>query len=174
LRPATDPARCDAAMPRRAHLIADLRTAIDCLPLSTREAMLRGVRANDIIVGAYSSRDGGVCPMLAAHRNGGRTSFMSFARAWDRFSGARAARPATRRETRILEAHLQASILAEQDATAGGALDAAISEHQALLRERKTREAARTGFGWLRTRATTSPAGGSPTVSRHDRRAGLL
>ena len=52
----------------------------------------------------------------------------------------------------MLEAHLEASILAEQDATAGGALDAAIAEHQALLRDRKTREATRTGFGWLRTR----------------------
>jgi hypothetical protein len=138
-------------MSRRA-LIADLRTAIDCLPLSTREAMLRGVRTNDIVVGAYTDREGGVCPMLAAHRNGERTSFMSFARAWDRFSGARKARRATRREIRVLESHLEASILAERDATAGGPLDAAIAEHQALLRDRKSREAARTGLGWLRSR----------------------
>jgi hypothetical protein len=138
-------------MSRRA-LIADLRTAIDRLPLGTREAMLRGVRTNDIVVGAYTDRDGGVCPMLAAHRNGERTSFMSFARAWDRFSGARRARRATPRELRVLESHLEASILAERDAIAGGPLDAAIAEHQALLRERKTREATRTGFGWLRER----------------------
>ena len=138
-------------MSRRA-LIADLRTAIDCLPLSTRESMLRGVRTNDIVVGAYTDREGGVCPMLAAHRNGERTSFMSFARAWDRFSGARKARRATRREIRVLESHLEASILAERDATAGGPLDAAIAEHQALLRDRKSREAARTGLGWLRSR----------------------
>jgi hypothetical protein len=138
-------------MSRRA-LIADLRTAIDRLPLGTREAMLRGVRTNDIVVGAYTDRDGGVCPMLAAHRNGERTSFMSFARAWDRFSGARRARRATPRELRVLESHLEASILAERDAMAGGPLDAAIAEHQALLRERKTREATRTGFGWLRER----------------------
>jgi hypothetical protein len=138
-------------MSRRA-LIADLRTAIDRLPLGTREAMLRGVRTNDIVVGAYTDRDGGVCPMLAAHRNGERTSFMSFARAWDRFCGARRARRATPRELRVLESHLEASILAERDAIAGGPLDAAIAEHQALLRERKTREATRTGFGWLRER----------------------
>jgi hypothetical protein len=138
-------------MSRRA-LIVDLRTAIDRLPLGTREAMLRGVRTNDIVVGAYTDRDGGVCPMLAAHRNGERTSFMSFARAWDRFSGARRARRATPRELRVLESHLEASILAERDAMAGGPLDAAIAEHQALLRERKTREATRTGFGWLRER----------------------
>jgi hypothetical protein len=113
-------------MSRRA-LIVDLRTAIDRLPLGTREAMLRGVRTNDIVVGAYTDREGGVCPMLAAHRNGERTSFMSFARAWDRFSGARRARRATPRELRVLESHLEASILAERDAMAGGPLDAAIA-----------------------------------------------
>jgi hypothetical protein len=149
-------------MSRRA-LIADLRTAIDHLPLSTREAMLRGVRTNDIVVGAYTDRDGGVCPMLAAHRNGERTSFMSFARAWDRFSGARRARRATPREVRVLEAHLEASILAEEDATAGGPLDAAIAEHQALLRRRKAREATRTGFGWLRSRERADARELSPT-----------
>ncbi|MFX7549051.1 hypothetical protein ABTJ50_22160, partial [Acinetobacter baumannii] len=78
-----------------------------------REAMLEGVRANDLIVGAYSDRQGGVCPMLAAHRHGGRTSFVSFAHAWDRFAGAKRARRATQRELRVLEAHLEASILAE-------------------------------------------------------------
>ena len=66
----------------------DLRTAIDCLPLQTRRAMLEGVEANRIIVGAYTDRKGGVCPMLAAHRNGGRTSFASFAKAWDRYTKA--------------------------------------------------------------------------------------
>ena len=43
--------------------------------------MLTGVEANRIIVGAYTDRKGGVCPMLAAHRNGGRTSLASFAHA---------------------------------------------------------------------------------------------
>jgi hypothetical protein len=61
--------------------IDDLRLAIDCLPMRTREAMLEGIHANEIIVGAYSDRAGGVCPMLAAHRHGGRTSFVSFAHA---------------------------------------------------------------------------------------------
>jgi hypothetical protein len=32
--------------------------------------MLEGIEANRIIVGAYSDRQGGICPMLAAHRNG--------------------------------------------------------------------------------------------------------
>ena len=72
--------------------IEDLRLAIDCLPVRTRRAMLEGIRGNEIIVGAYADRAGGVCPMLAAHRCGGRTSFVSFAHAWDRFAGARRGR----------------------------------------------------------------------------------
>src|SRR5215217_3563019 len=95
----------------------DLRTAIDCLPLQTRRAMLDGVESNRIIVGAYTDRDGGVCPMLAAHRNGGRTSLASFARAWDRYTGARRARPATERELAALRAMLEASIALEETPT---------------------------------------------------------
>jgi hypothetical protein len=97
---------------RRSRPARDLRTAIDCLPLTTRKAMLGGVESNRIIVGAYTDRSGGVCPMLAAHRNGGRTSLASFARAWDRYTGVRArkARPATERELGTLTAMLEASI----------------------------------------------------------------
>ena len=74
--------------------IQSLRQAIDCLPLYTRVAMLEGVRSNDIIVGAYVDRRGGVCPMLAAHRCGGRTDFLTFARSWDRFATTKRARRA--------------------------------------------------------------------------------
>ena len=77
--------------------------------------MLGGIEANDIIVGAYTDRRGGVCPMLAAHRNGGRTSLASFARAWDRYTGARGrARPATPRELNTLRAMLEASIALDE------------------------------------------------------------
>src|ERR671929_125269 len=73
----------------------ELRIAVDCMPLATRRAMLDGIEANRIIVGAYVDRQGGVCPMLAAHRNGGRTSLASFAHAWDRYTRAAGrARPA--------------------------------------------------------------------------------
>jgi hypothetical protein len=93
----------------------DLRTAIDCLPLQTRKAMLAGIEANRIIVGAYTDRKGGVCPMLAAHRNGGRTSLASFARAWDRYTGARGRpRPASDRELHTLTAMLEASIALDE------------------------------------------------------------
>ena len=77
--------------------------------------MLDGIEANNIIVGAYTDRPGGVCPMLAAHRNGGRTDLASFARAWDRYTGARGrARPATERELNTLRAMLEASIALEE------------------------------------------------------------
>jgi hypothetical protein len=132
--------------------IDDLRLAIDCLPLRTREAMLEGIGASDIIVGAYSDRAGGVCPMLAAHRHGGRTSFVSFAHAWDRFSGAKRARRASDRELRVLTAQLEASILSEAD------LGAAIADHQAIARDRRGREARRTGRGWLTERRAGADA----------------
>ncbi|MGX6448917.1 hypothetical protein ACVU7I_12745, partial [Patulibacter sp. S7RM1-6] len=124
-------------MPRRRSAIEDLRRAIDGLPLPTREAMLAGVRAETIIVGAYTDRRGGVCPMLAAHRRGGRTSFLAFARTWDRFTRApkRGSRPATPRELRILARHLEASIAAERGDDALP-LAAAIADHRRLVADR--------------------------------------
>ena len=70
--------------------------------------MLRGIAANRIIVGAYvDPSSGGICPMLAAHRNGGRTDLASFARAWDEYTGARRPRRATRREVAQLRSLLE-------------------------------------------------------------------
>ncbi|HEX5224425.1 MAG TPA: hypothetical protein VFW29_04780 [Solirubrobacteraceae bacterium] len=126
--------------------IAGLRLAIDCLPVATREAMLEGVqRYERIIVGAYVDEQGGVCPMLAAHRCGGRTDFLSFAKSWDRFARSRNAprlhrkmkRAATERELRVLVQQLQDSL-----AESGGLeLDRAIAEHRALLAEGHRRRA---------------------------------
>lgn len=127
---------------RRAPL-EDLRLAVDCLPEHTRRAMLEGIRANDIIVGAYT-HDGGICPMLAAHRLGGRTSFISFAKSWDRFTRAKGPRKAAPRELRILETMLVASLTEPVE------LDGVIAEHQALARQRREREARQTGRGWLK------------------------
>jgi hypothetical protein len=120
----------------------ELRLAIDMLPERTRHAMLTGIRDNEIIVGAYT-KDGAICPMLAAHRNGGRTNFISFAKAWDRFARARGPRKATPREIRILTTMLEASLAAEVE------LDGVIADHQSLARARRAREARRTGLGWL-------------------------
>src|SRR4051794_28119878 len=122
----------------------DLKLAVACLPRRTRVAMLEGIAANDIIVGAYTDRKGGVCPMLAAHRCGGRTDFLGFARAWDRFTHARRARLATERELAVLTAYLEASLLEDE----GLELDRVIADHQAAARERRAREAASVGWAW--------------------------
>ncbi|MDX6668938.1 MAG: hypothetical protein QOK04_2318 [Solirubrobacteraceae bacterium] len=122
--------------------------------------MLEAVRDSDIIVGAYTDRGGGVCPMLAAHRRGGRTNFISFARAWDRFASADGrARRASERELRVLTSQLEASLMAEEQVD----LSQAIDEHAALLRRQpapaptrpgdpdRTEELrARSGWAWLR------------------------
>jgi hypothetical protein len=99
--------------------------------MRTREAMLEGIGGNEIIVGAYTDRDGRVCPMLAAHRHGGRTNLASFARAWDRYTGARRPRPASDREVRTLRAMLEASLYYDDEPD----LATAAAEHR-LLAER--------------------------------------
>jgi hypothetical protein len=118
---------------RRPHSspIERLRMAVDCMPVATRKAMLDGLEANErIIVGAYVDAHGGVCPMLAAHRCGGRTDFLSFAKAWDRFArSGGVSRAATEREVRILVAQLQASL----DGADGLELDRAIADHRRLV-----------------------------------------
>jgi hypothetical protein len=100
--------------------------------------MLQGIASNEIIVGAYSTQDG-VCPMLAAHRAGGRTSLIAFAKAWDRFafrdSRSARARRATERELLVLKAYVEASLLAEDAPDAD--LAAARSEHLELMRRRQ-------------------------------------
>ena len=85
-----------------------LRNSVYAMPSHTKEAMLRGIRGQRVIVGAYVDKRGGICPMLAAHRNGGRTNFGTFARAWDAFTGAgKKSRRASRREVRTLEGYLE-------------------------------------------------------------------
>jgi hypothetical protein len=91
--------------------------------------MLDGIRSSPIVVGAYTDNEGGICPMLAAHRHGGRTSFVSFARAWDAFARTKTIRRATERELRTLE-HLLVASLAEEARTD---LGAAIDEYRASV-----------------------------------------
>jgi hypothetical protein len=144
---------------RRAATITDLRRAVDCLPRATRIAMLEGIRSNAIIVGAYTGPDG-ICPMLAAHRAGGRTDFISFAKAWDRFaltgSRGRRARRATRRELLVLTTQLEASLL--DDEAPASDLAAAIAEHKTLVAsrdrpgdpDRAPELRRRPGWAWMR------------------------
>jgi hypothetical protein len=141
----------------------DLRRAIDCLPRHTREAMLDGIDANPIIVGAYTDGSGGVCPMLAAHRRGGRTSLASFARAWDRYTEAQNARRATDRELRTLRAMLEASLYYEPESSDLARVAAEVRDRRAAEatpdeparretgeRDRSRELSRRPGWAWLR------------------------
>ena len=88
--------------------------------------MLRGIETNRIIVGAYvDSKSGGICPMLAAHRNGARTSVANFARAWDSYTCAKRPRRATRREVRTLRSLLEWSLDLGTDLSTGSIAEAA-------------------------------------------------
>ncbi len=110
------------------------------MPARTRQAMLEGIGTTTIIVGGYSDGHGGICPMLAAHRNGGRTSFASFAHAWDRYTNADGvARPATERELQTLRSMLEASV--EAEAVVGqGVLGEAVRQHRSAQESRARRE----------------------------------
>jgi len=147
---------------RRRRPAHELRISVDCLPLRTREAMLDGIDSNRIIVGAYTDRQGGVCPMLAAHRKGGRTSLASFARAWERYTRAgRGPRPATERELLTLRTMLEASIAI--DSGVDEELKDAVARHKeakarkGAAERRPTGETDRTdelrdrpGWAWMR------------------------
>jgi hypothetical protein len=90
--------------------ITALESAIRSLPEPTRVAMLDGIRSHPIVCGAYTDGRGGICPMLAAHRHGGRVTLLAFARSWDNFTRAKRPRRATEREVRVLEHLLEASL----------------------------------------------------------------
>ncbi|HEV2813708.1 MAG TPA: hypothetical protein VGW10_10690 [Solirubrobacteraceae bacterium] len=139
---------------RRQRRIEDLRLAVECLPDRTKAAMLEGIEANTIIVGAYTDRSGGVCPMLAAHRHGGRTNLLAFAKAWDRFCGAKRPRVATERELMILRSNLEASMIGITRVE----FDAAIADHQAAGRARRAAEASALGTDWMDEQQPEAPA----------------
>ena len=118
-----------------------LRWAVEALPEHTKEAMLRGIARNRIIVGAYvDPRSGGICPMLAAHRNGGRTSLAAFARAWDAYTGAQRPRLARRREVATLVSFLEESLA---EGTLGVVGSGSIAAAAAEIRSERTALAAR-------------------------------
>lgn len=127
-------------MHTRARPAKELRFAIECLPEHTRRAMLDGINANRIIVGAYTDGEGGVCPMLAAHRCGGRTSLASFARAWDHYTGAGGrARRASQRELLTLKTMLEAGLYSEEPGRSE--LAAAVAEVKAAKARRAAERA---------------------------------
>lgn len=154
--------------------VADLRRSIDVLPVRTRQAMLVGLAHNTVITGAFSG-SGGVCPMLAAHREGGRTTCVSFPEAWDKFTGVygrNICRHATQYEVGILRAEIEASLVPQTSDLAAAIADhekmvesrrrrdrlfagrpvdlgGAIDEHRSTARRRRSQEATEIGLDWL-------------------------
>ena len=110
--------------------ITALESAIRSLPEPTRVAMLDVIRSHPIVCGAYTDGRGGICPMLAAHRHGGRVTLLAFARSWDAFTHAKRPRRASEREVRVLERLLVASLEERSE------LAQAIAEHQAAMARR--------------------------------------
>ncbi|HEV2786058.1 MAG TPA: hypothetical protein VGV67_06705 [Solirubrobacteraceae bacterium] len=101
--------------------------------------MLIGLGNNTVITGAFSGGRDGACPMLAAHREGGRTSACSFPEAWDRFTGVagrRIVRPATEYEVQILRREIEASL----EPGPPGMFAEVIAEHQAAVEARRHEE----------------------------------
>ncbi|MEA2194000.1 MAG: hypothetical protein QOG42_434 [Solirubrobacteraceae bacterium] len=114
---------------------AELRRSIDVLPERTRKAMLVGLGNNTVITGAFAASKDGACPMMAAHREGGRTSCCTFPEAWDKFTGVYGrfiVREATPYEVQILCEEIQASLQPLPNV-----LSDAIAEHQAIVAARR-------------------------------------
>jgi len=114
---------------------AELRRSIDVLPERTRKAMLVGLGNNTVITGAFAASDQGACPILAAHREGGRTSCCTFPEAWDKFTGVygrHIIREATQYEVQILCEEIEASLVPLPTV-----LSDAIAEHRAIVEARR-------------------------------------
>ncbi len=113
---------------------AELRRSIDVLPERTRKAMLHGLGNNTVITGAFAASGQGACPMLVAHREGGRTSCCTFPEAWDKFTGVYGRsiiREATPYEVQILCEEIEASLEPMPNV-----LSDAIAEHMAIVQAR--------------------------------------
>ena len=98
--------------------------------------MLEGIETHPIVAGAYTDGHGGICPMLAAHRHGGRATHLGFSRAWDDLARTNRVRRATPRELQILTDLLHASLA---DA-AGTDFATVIAEHRAALARHRAPE----------------------------------
>ena len=115
---------------------AELRRSIDVLPERTRRAMLHGLGNNTVITGAFAASGQGACPMMVAHREGGRTSCCTFPEAWDKFTGVygrHIVREATQYEVQILCEEIEASLVPVPRVDP---LADAIAEHQAMVAAR--------------------------------------
>jgi len=115
---------------------AELRRSLDVLPERTRKAMLHGLGNNTVITGAFAASNQGACPMMVAHREGGRTSCCTFPEAWDKFTGVygrHIIREATQYEVQILCEEIEASLVPLPNVLS---LSDAIAAHQAIVQAR--------------------------------------
>jgi hypothetical protein len=97
--------------------------------------MLHGLGNNTVITGAFAASNQGACPMMVAHREGGRTSCCTFPEAWDKFTGVygrHIVREATQYEVQILCEEIEASLQPLPNV-----LSDAIAEHQAIVAARR-------------------------------------
>ena len=156
---------------------AELRRSIDVLPERTRKAMLHGLGNNTVITGAFAASNQGACPMMVAHREGGRTSCCTFPEAWDKFTGVygrHIIREATPYEVQILCEEIEASLVPLPNV-----LSDAIAEHQAIVEARRQEaEVAaqqpvveRAGAGRAAPQAPPAHHRRAPRPQRGDRRA---
>jgi len=118
-------------MTRKAERKRELRVEIDRLPLATRRAMLEGTETETIVVGGDGDPRGGVCPIYATPRPPSKKIGRPFAKAWDRYAGARLPRRASERELSTLRAMLATSIEREAEEPPALSLRAAIASHKA-------------------------------------------
>jgi len=113
--------------------------------------MLEGIQKNTIVVGADGNARGGVCPLYATAAPPSKQIGRPFARAWDRFAGARMSRLASERELRTLRSMLEASIeVATEPEAPVLSLQEAIAAHkvsQARTRAQAAAEQARPSSG---------------------------
>jgi hypothetical protein len=126
----------------REQALADLRTSIDTLPERTRRAMLAGIANNTVITGAFTDGANGVCPMVAADREGKGARCMGFPEAWDRFTGVHGryiTRPATQYEVLQLRMALEESLAARAELADTNGFAEAIAEHHASIERRRRR-----------------------------------
>jgi hypothetical protein len=146
----------------REQALADLRQSIDSLPERTRRAMLTGLGNNTVITGAYSDGSG-VCPMLAAHREGTRARCMGFPEAWDRFTGVHGryiTRPATDYEVLHLRMQIEESLAERATIADTNGFAEAIAEHHAAVQARELRVAEEAAEAARPRRVRVSVSGG--------------
>jgi len=105
--------------------------------------MLDGIQKNSIIVGADGDPRGGVCPIYATSSPPSKRVGRPFARAWDRYAGARLGRPASERELNTLRSMLETSIELERDTEPVVSLHAGIVAHKASEARTRAASAAR-------------------------------